>query len=185
LGNRKEELGLGFQPPSKRWSTTPKQRLLHEVKAMSLQTNRLVAAIMAIAACVLTPAIASATGTINIQHKDGTIDTYDDVTIKVFSGSLFLTSDDGEGTIVVTRAACAYQGKMIVCLPTSAALVQEGKSNALNLKSGTIYLNYADEAQPLSRSTVKVPAHSIMLALTTRNGTFVTVRGRIDQVMKQ
>jgi hypothetical protein len=152
---------------------------------MFFQTNRLAAAIIAIAGCVLTPAVASATGTINIQHKDGTINIYDDVTIKVFSGSLFLTSHDGDGTIVVTRAACSYQGKIIVCLPTSAALVQEGKSDALNLKSGTIYLNYADEDQPLARSSAKLPAHSIMLALTTRNGTFVTVRGRIDQVIKQ
>lgn len=152
---------------------------------MLFHTNRVAGAIIAIAACVLTPAVANATGTINIQHRDGTINTYDDVTIKVFSGSLFLTSDDGDGTIVVTRAACGYQGKIIVCLPTSAALVQNGKSDALNLKSGTIYLNYADEAQPLSRSSAKLPAHSIMLALTTRNGTFVTVRGRIDQVIKQ
>ncbi|MGC2407985.1 MAG: hypothetical protein WA431_16395 [Candidatus Cybelea sp.] len=152
---------------------------------MSFHTNRLAAAIIAIAGCVLIPAVASATGTINIQHKNGTNNTYDDVTIKVFSGSLFLTSHDGEGTIVVTRAACAYQGKIIVCLPTSAALVQEGTSNALNLKSGTIYLNYADQAQPLARSSAKLPAHSIMLALTTRNGTFVSVHGRIDQVIKQ
>ena len=78
---------------------------------MSFHTNRLAAAIIAIAGCVLIPAVASATGTINIQHKNGTNNTYDDVTIKVFSGSLFLTSHDGEGTIVVTRAACAYQGR--------------------------------------------------------------------------
>ncbi len=152
---------------------------------MFYRTNRFAAALLAIAACVSTTAVARATGTINIQHTDGTVNTYADVTIKVFSGSLFLTSDDGDGTIVVTRAACAYQGKIIVCLPTSAALVQGGKSNALNLKSGTIYLNYADEAEPLSRSSAKLPAHSIMLALTTRNGTFVTVHGRIDQVIKQ
>ncbi len=150
---------------------------------MFFWTNRLAAAL--ITACVLTPAVASATGTIDIHHKDGTVNTYADVTIKVFSGSLFLTSDDGDGTIVVTRAACAYQGKIIVCLPTSAALVQNGKSDALNLKTGTIYLNYADQAEPLSRSSAKLPAHSIMLALTTRNGTFLTVRGRIDQVIKQ
>ncbi|MGB6518948.1 MAG: hypothetical protein WBE79_10640, partial [Candidatus Cybelea sp.] len=76
--------------------------------------------------------MANAMGTINIHHKDGTVNTYRDVEIKVFSGSLFLTSDDGNGTIVVTRAACSYRDKIIVCLPTTAALVQEGKSNALD-----------------------------------------------------
>jgi hypothetical protein len=133
----------------------------------------------------LTPGVANATGTINIQHHDGTINIYGNVKIKIFSGSLFLTSDDGDGTLVVTRAACSYQRKIIICLPTSAALVQGGRSDALNLKSGTIYLNYTDAAQPLSRSSAKLPANSILLALTTRNGTFVSVHGRIDQVIKQ
>ncbi len=135
--------------------------------------------------CALATAAAGATGTIQIQHKGGTINTYSDVEIKVFSGSLFLTSDNGDGTIVVTRSACSYQGKIIVCLPTSAALVQEGESNALNLTRGTIYLNYTDSAQPLSRSSAKLPAHSILLALSTKNGTSINLRGRIDEVIKQ
>jgi hypothetical protein len=135
--------------------------------------------------CVLVPAVAHATGTINIHHKDGTVNTYRDVEIKVFSGSLFLTSDDGDGTIVVTRAACSYRDKIIVCLPTTAALVQQGKSNALDLKSGTIYLNYTNAEQPLSNSSAKLPANSILLALATKNGTYINVRGRIDQLIKQ
>jgi hypothetical protein len=142
-------------------------------------------AIVAVICSVVSPPAADATGTVNIRHKDGTANTYHDVEIKVFSGSLFVTSDNGDGTIVVTRAACSYQGKIIVCLPTSAALVQEGESNALNLKTGTIYLNYTGTDQPLSRSSAKLPANSIMLALTTKNGTFIDVQGRIDQVIKQ
>lgn len=134
---------------------------------------------------VLVPAVANATGTINIHHKDGTVNTYSDVEIKVFSGSLFLTSDDGDGTIVVTRAACSYRDKIIVCLPTTVALVQEGKSNALDLKSGTIYLNYTNAEQPMSSSSAKLPANSILLALATKNGTYINVRGKIDQLIKQ
>ncbi len=102
--------------------------------------------------------------------------------IRVFSGSLFLTSEDGDGTIVVTRAACSYQAQIIVCYPTAAVLVQSGRSNALDLKTGTIYLNYTDAAQPLSGSSAKLPARSVMLALSTRNGTFVSVHGQIDQL---
>ena len=135
--------------------------------------------------CALIPSVSSATGTINIQHNDGTVNTYGDVEIKVFSGALFLTSDDGDGTIVVTRAACSYRDQIIVCLPTTAALVQEGKSSALDLKSGTIYLNYTNTEQPMSNSSAKLPANSILLALSTKNGTFINVRGRIDQLIKQ
>jgi hypothetical protein len=143
------------------------------------------AAVAAVVAVASSPAVAGATGTITIHHKDGTANTYRDVEIKLFSGSLFLTTDDGNGTIVVTRAACSYQGEIIVCLPTTAALVQDGESNALNLKRGTIYLNYTGVAQPLSASSAKLPPNSVMLALTTANGTLINVRGRIDQLIKQ
>jgi hypothetical protein len=128
---------------------------------------------------------AQATGTINIQHKDGSLKTYGDVEIKVFSGSLFLTSDGGNGTIVVTRAACSYREQIIVCLPTAAALVQDGESQALNLKTGTIYLNYTNAAQPLSHTSAKVPANSVMVALSLNNGTSINVHGRIDELIKQ
>jgi hypothetical protein len=130
------------------------------------------------------PAVASAKGTINIHRQSGT-KSYHDVEIKVFSGSLFLTSDDGNGTIVITQAACSYQGKVIVCLPIAAALVQEGESNALNLKTGTVYLNYTDSAQPLTRSSAKLPANSISAALTLRDGTFIDIRGKIDEVVER
>lgn len=147
--------------------------------------SRVIAAAIAACWCAVIPEVAHATGTISIHHTAGATNTYSDVEIKVFSGSLFLTSDDGNGTIVVTQAACSYQAKVIVCLPITAALVQEGESNALDLKSGTIYLNYTKAPQPLSRSSAKLPPESIMLALTTRNGTFITAHGRIDQVIKR
>ena len=148
-------------------------------------SSRIAVAAGLTACCVLIPAAACAIGTIDIQHKDGTIHTYRDVEIKVFSGSLFLTSDDGDGTIVVTRAACSYREKIIVCLPTTAVLVQEGESSPLDLKTGTIYLNYTNADQPLSNSSAKLPANSAMLAISLRNGTFISVRGRIDRLIRQ
>jgi hypothetical protein len=143
------------------------------------------AALTAATCWVASPVTAGAAGTMSINRQDGSVDTYRDVEIKVFSGSLFLTSDDGDGTIVVTRAACSHQGQIIVCLPTTAALVQDGDSNALNLVSGTIYLNYTGSAQPLSRSSAKLPANSVMLSLSTKNGTLINLHGRIDEVIKQ
>jgi hypothetical protein len=146
---------------------------------------KIVAAVLAVACCILVPETASATGTISIHRSNGASNSYNDVEIRIFSGSLFLTSDDGNGTIVVTQAACSYQGKIIVCLPIAAALVQEGESDALNLKNGTIYLNYSDAAQPLSRSSAKVPAKSILVSLTLNDGTFINARGKIDEVVER
>jgi hypothetical protein len=151
---------------------------------LDLLSKTAVAAVLT-ASSVLLPAAASATGTINIQHANGSKNSYGDVEIRVFAGSLFLTSEDGHGTIVVTRSACSYRDKIIVCLPTTAALVQEGKTNALNLKTGTIYLNYTNSEQPLSHTSAKLPANSLILTLATNNGTFINVRGRIDELIKQ
>lgn len=131
------------------------------------------------------PVGAFASGTMSIHHASGDTNTYRDVDIRVFSGSLFLTSEDGDGTIVVTRAACSYRGKIIVCLPTSAVLVQNGASNALNLKTGTIYLNYTGTSQPLGFTSARLPANSVTIAFSTRNGTVVNLQGRIDQLVKQ
>ena len=152
---------------------------------MILSSKPVFAGMVAMLFCASMPGPARASGTINIHHKNGAVNRYNDVEIKVLSGSLFLTTDDGDGTIVVTRAACAYQGNIIVCLPTLAALVQDGETSPLDLKTGTIYLNYTGVSQPLSRSSAKLPANSTMLALTLTNGTYITLQGRIDQVIKQ
>jgi len=148
-------------------------------------SSRLVAALLAGACCAFVPASASATGTLNIHRATGASSSYNDVEIKVFSGSLFLTSDDGNGTIVITRAACSYQGKILVCFPLTATLVQDGESSALNLKSGTIYFNDTNDTQQLSRSTRKLPANSIMAALSLRDGTLINAQGRMDEVIRQ
>jgi hypothetical protein len=139
----------------------------------------------ALALFALNATAARATGTLSINHRDGTVNTYEGVTVNVFTGSLFLTTADGAGTLVVNRAACSYQAKIIVCLPTSVILVQGGKSSALTLTTGTVYLNYTDDAQPLTLSSKKLPAHAAILSFTTGNGTYVNLSGTIDQVIKQ
>lgn len=147
--------------------------------------GRAAAIAAAVALCLATPLAAQATGTLSIHRLNGGLSTYRTVEIKVLSGALFVTSQDGAGTIVVSNAACSYQAKIIVCLPTAVALVQGGSSHALDLKSGTVYLNYTDSPQPMSRTTAKLPAHNVMLAFSTSKGTSVTLSGIIDQVIKR
>jgi hypothetical protein len=144
---------------------------------------RIIAALL-VAGFALVPATASATGTLSIHRTTGASSSYNDVEIKVFSGSLFLTSDDGNGTIVITRAACSYQGKILVCFPLAATLVQDGESSALNLKSGTIYFNDTDDVQQMSRSTTKLSANSIIATLSLRDGTLISAQGKMDEVIR-
>jgi hypothetical protein len=128
---------------------------------------------------------AQASGSIAIHHYDGGSDTYDDVDIRVFTGSLFLTTDDGDGTLVVHEAACSYQSSIVICYPLSVALIQNGKSRILDLKSGTIYLNYTSAAQPMRFSSAKLRAHGLLMSFTTRAGTVVNAHGTFDQVVRQ
>jgi hypothetical protein len=142
------------------------------------------AAALALCACIFSTATAGAQGTMTIQQPDGGTNTYQNVVIKVIHSALYLTSADGRGTLVINRAACSYQGKIMVCLPTSAALVQSGKTSPLDFQKGTVYLNSTDDPQQMTASTQKVPPHSIVLSFTTDRGTYINLSGRIDKVVK-
>jgi hypothetical protein len=153
---------------------------------LSLQRGikALAAVLLAVAACVLDTAAARATGTITIVQADGHTDVYHDVGIKVIHNALFMTSADGKGTLVINRAACSYQGELLVCLPTNATLVQAGETSPLDFRKGTLYVNTTGEPQQLALSTTKVPPNGILLSFTTKRGTYVSLSGRIDKVVK-
>jgi len=143
------------------------------------------AGVVGIVACFAwTAAPAAATGTLTIQRHNSTATTYKEVEIKVLYGGLFVTSQDGKGTLVIPKAACSFQGQIFVCYATGATLVQEGEATALDIKRGTIYFNSTDEPQQLSASTTEIPPHSIMLSVTTGRGTYIGLTGRMAQVVK-
>lgn len=143
------------------------------------------AILLALAAWFASGAVpAGAGGTVMIRQSDGHTDVYHDVSIKIIHQALFLTSADGKGTLVINRAACAYQGQILVCFATGATLVQSGSSKPLDFKSGTVYFNLTGESQQLALSTQKVPAHSILLSFTTKRGTYISLNGRIDKVVR-
>lgn len=137
-----------------------------------------------IASFALSTAAAGAVGTVTIAQADGTTNVYHDVVIKVIHSALYMTSADGKGTLVINRAACAYQGQLLVCLPTSATLVQAGATSPLDFRKGTVYVNDTDDPQQLTLSTTKVAPHSIVLSFTTKRGTYVSLTGTIDKVVK-
>jgi hypothetical protein len=145
---------------------------------------RLTALLAIVGSYCFASATASAQGTVIIVQSDGRVNTYDDVAIKIIHNSLYLTSADGKGTIVVTRAACSYQGDVLVCLPTTATLVQAGEARPVKLTTGTIYVNLTGAFQQLSFSSTKLAPHSLLFSVTTDRGTYVSVSGHIDKVAK-
>ena len=142
-------------------------------------------ALLALVACLTCiPVAAAATGTMTIVQSNGGTNTYSNVEIKAIHGALYLTSNDGKGTMVINRAACSHQGQLMICYATNATLVQSGETSPLDFQRGTVYVNDTDGYLPLVLSTQKVPPHSIMLSFTTKRGTTVTLNGRIDKVVK-
>lgn len=125
-----------------------------------------------------------AAGTVTIVQAGGHTDVYHDAEIKVIRGALYVTSQDGKGTIVVNRAACSLQGKIMVCFATGATLVQSGETSSLDFKRGTAYINDTDDYQPLVMTSTKLAPHSVLLSFTTDRGTLLTVDGRIDKEVK-
>jgi hypothetical protein len=132
----------------------------------------------------LSTIVAGATGTLTILQPSGERDVYNDVEIKVLHGALYLTSADAKGTIIIDRAACSYQAKLMVCLATGATLVQAGETSPLDFKQGTVYLNDTGDYQPMVLTSAKVPPHSVVVSFTTKRGTYLSVNGRIDKVVK-
>lgn len=140
--------------------------------------------LLAVLAISFTVAPAGATGTVMIRNSDGQTNTYNGVKILISHGALYVTSADGKGTLVINRAACSHQGELLVCFATNATLVQSGSAKPLDFKRGTVYVNSTDSPQPLVLSTAKVPPHSILLSLETKIGTYISLTGQIDKVVK-
>lgn len=126
----------------------------------------------------LGPALAS--GTLRSQESDGTVRTYDNVSIKVVNHTLRITTHDGKGTLVVSQAACSYVGEIKRCYPTKITLEQGGAMKPIDLKNGTIYVNTTDQPQPLQFTSHQLPPGGILFSIKTDIGTYVTVTGKVD-----
>lgn len=127
---------------------------------------------------------AHAMGTVRVQHKDGTVQTYTDVYIRILDNEMTLTSNDGKGTLVIGKAACTKIGELIQCLPYDATLEQNGNEARIALQSGTVWLNPTATSQPLSLSSQSLPSHGVLMAVKTKSGTYVSLSGTVDVIKK-
>ena len=127
---------------------------------------------------------ADATGTVRIQQRDGSIKTYTNVKIVVLTESMTITSSDGEGTIILGKAACTKVGELLRCLPYDATLEQHGETTHIPLKSGTVWLNPSDSNQQLTYSSTQLPPRGVLLAIQTKAGTYVSLTGIVDRIQK-
>ena len=143
-------------------------------------------AIAAFAAALsgIAPTAAAASGTALVQQRDGSIKIYRDVFMQIRNEELALTTADGVGTLVIGKAACTRVGALVKCLPYDATLYQNSVKVRVRLVSGTAWFNPTSTAQPLSYSSARIPPHGILLSVTSKAGTYLSVTGTVDEIKK-
>ncbi len=138
------------------------------------------ALLFGLALVLSTTTLAGATGTARVQQNTGAVKYYHNVIIKITTNSLRVTSADGKGTLIVYRAACAYDGYLQKCTPRSAYLQQNGATRPIDIKSGTVWVNLTKSGHTLSMSSTTLPPRGILMTMVTKIGTYVSLNGEID-----
>ncbi len=160
-------------------------RLLHHLAYVRIGARTLIpAAFLAVVAVAGFTRAANATGTVLVQQRDGSTKTYHDVRIHVQSESMWITSRDGKGTIVLGKAACMEVGELLRCVPYDATLFQNGETRHIALQSGTVWVNPSKTMQQLTDSSTQLPPRGVLLAVKTKAGTYVTLSGIVDEIQK-
>ena len=144
----------------------------------------LAAAAMLAGAGLALSAPADALGTARIQLPDGSVKTYTNVHIAVRDASLWMTSSDGKGTVIIGKAACTKVDELVKCLPYDATLDQFGERHRIVLKSGTAWFNPTATKQTLPLSSTQIPPHGIVLEVRSKRGTYVSLTGTVDDIAK-
>jgi hypothetical protein len=117
-----------------------------------------------------------------VQQHDGTLQTNDHVRIRMVGQTLWIHSGDRKGVLEVASGACSFVREMQRCLPYATSLHQHGNTHQITLQHGTVYLNLTGELHHLPRSSEGVPPNGVLVLLRTMHGTYVSVRGTLDEV---
>lgn len=141
--------------------------------------------VAAIAASILAaPLPSKATGTATVQQHDGSTKTYTNVNVRLAREELALTTSDGVGTLVIAKAACEKVGALVKCLPYDATLFQNGEKKRITIVSGTVWLNPTMSKQLLPSSSAQIRPHGVLIAATSKAGTFISFAGTVDQIQR-
>lgn len=128
---------------------------------------------------------ALATGNVRIQQRDGSVQTYTGVTLKVANKTLTLISADKVSTVVISGANCAHDDAIVRCAGGRFSFLRDGERHTVAFKTATFYFNLTDQGQVLPLSTTKIAPHSVIFAVQTAKGTYITGNGKLDQESAQ
>ncbi|MGD0967014.1 MAG: hypothetical protein ABR949_01905 [Candidatus Aquilonibacter sp.] len=143
-------------------------------------TLALVGALSALA--MISPGAALANGVVRVQQSDGSVHQYPQTAMRWTGQTLWLHSADGKGVLEITTAACSDAGGLVRCLPYAITLHQSGAKHPIAVARGTIYMNFSGEPQSVPYSSESLASHHLLVAIRTQRGTYITVRGNVDEV---
>jgi hypothetical protein len=127
---------------------------------------------------------ASAAGTAMVWQRDGSEKTYANVSIRLAREELALTTSDGVGSLVIGKAACTKAAVLVRCLPYDATLFQNGEKKRIALRTGTVWLNPTTSRQLLPYSSAQIPPHGVLISITSKTGTYLSLNGTVDEVQR-
>jgi hypothetical protein len=149
----------------------------------ALFKSRIIAGIhAALAAVLVASGAARADGVVRVQQGDGSQAVYRHVRLVLTRWTLWMRTADQKGVLEVESQACSLEHAVQRCLPFAVRLHQDGKTSAIALAYGTIYMNFGDAVRYLPHLATRVDPHEVLLVLRTSSGTYVTAAGRLDQV---
>jgi hypothetical protein len=150
---------------------------------MSIRKKALAAlALGALIASVLLGPAARANGLVRVQQSDGSVREYPQTAMRWNGQTLWLHSADGKGVLEITTAACSDANNLVRCLPYAITLHQSGGKRPIAVARGTIYMNFSGGARHVPYSSQLLGAHDLLVAIRTQHGTYITVRGNVDEV---
>ena len=126
-------------------------------------------------------AVSNAIGTVRVQRPNGAVQVFSDVSLRLIHQALRVTSKNGQATLIIDHANCAYEGYLERCVPYGVKLMQEASTRPLEVKSGNIYANPTNHAHQLPNSSTQIPPHGILGTITTKTGAYISLSGTIDQ----
>jgi hypothetical protein len=95
--------------------------------------------------------------------------------------TLTLRTADGKGVLRIVTGACSFEKSVERCLPYSVTLTQGGNNHKIAISYGTVFLNLTNAAHQLPLSSDMLAPKTVLVLFKTAHGTYVTVKGRLDE----
>jgi hypothetical protein len=123
---------------------------------------------------------ALATGEVNVEHSNGDISSYSNVTISNAPKVLYFKSKEGNTKLLITKNECKKEGELLVCDQARAGVDTNGVMEELNVKQVILFINSTNKRQLIKGSKVTLAPGTVFLEMSTANGNYVTGSGKID-----